>query len=207
VGLHLLIIFAKINFMRKDPLRHVGYKKINQEILSFLGYRSRGKSQAPFYQVRCNNCSNLYESTYYNIADPRKVGVSCRKCSNNIHRNYERLTASEAQLSIVYSNYKSRAKLRNREFNLSKEEFEQFVRSNCHYCNQKPNRIRLDRIKGRRVQSISHLLNGIDRKDSDLGYTKENSLPCCEDCNKGKRNLSYKSFLGLVKSIQLNLKL
>lgn len=30
--------------------------------------------------------------------------------------------------------------------------------------------------------------HGIDRKDNDIGYTLENSVPCCAECNSLKSN-------------------
>ena len=39
---------------------------------------------------------------------------------------------------ISFSNYKSRAKSKNWEFSLTKEEFSGLSLSNCHYCNQEP---------------------------------------------------------------------
>ena len=41
-------------------------------------------------------------------------------------------------LTISFSNYKSRAKSKNWEFSLTKEEFSGLSLSNCHYCNQEP---------------------------------------------------------------------
>lgn len=195
---------------RKDPLRYIGFKKINQEVIEFIGYKKRGNrdSEYPYYKCKCNFCGSEYNSFIENLKDIRKSGVSCKKCSNVQHREYEAMSAQDAQVSIVYSNYKSRAKSKNLEFTLTKDEFFKLVRSNCHYCNQEPNKIRLDRVKSRREgYDSSCLMNGIDRINSNKGYTIDNSLPCCEDCNKAKRNLEYDDFLKLIKSIYLNLKL
>ena len=41
-------------------------------------------------------------------------------------------------ITISFSNYKSRAKSKNWEFSLTKEEFSGLSLSNCHYCNQEP---------------------------------------------------------------------
>ncbi len=42
----------------------------------------------------------------------------------------------------------------------------------------------------------------IDRKDNLLGYSKENSLPCCFVCNRAKGNMSYKNFILWIKAIK-----
>ena len=188
---------------RKDPLRHIGYKKGNQEIIEFVEYRNRSKSNSeyPYYKVLCHNCNNIHFGFYYNISDARHSGIVCTKCSNITNKIYERFTASESQLNINYSNYKSKCKSKNWIFNLNKEEFKNLVFNNCHYCNQEPNQFRMDRCKYKRNMDSAFLMNGIDRLDSSIGYNLENCVSCCEDCNKAKRNLSYDQFLDLIKRI------
>jgi hypothetical protein len=43
--------------------------------------------------------------------------------------------------------------------------------------------------------------SGIDRIDSNLGYSRDNCVPCCKRCNLAKRKMSYGDFLDLAKSI------
>lgn len=50
-----------------------------------------------------------------------------------------------------------------------------------------------------RSQSSVPLVNGIDRADSNRGYIKENCLPCCETCNKAKRDLAIDDFYNWLK--------
>lgn len=187
---------------RKNPLRHVGKTKGNQEIIEYVEYRKISQNrEVPFYKIKCHNCDNVYETYYYNFSDKRREGKVCTKCSNITSRKYVRMNTLQAQISMVYSNYKSRSKIKKWEFELSKELFSSLVTSNCHYCNQSPSKVRLDRIKIKRKESTTALLNGIDRIDSNKGYVKDNVLPCCEDCNKAKRNLSYNDFLKMIKDI------
>jgi len=195
--------------MRNSPKRidinsRIGLVKFNQEIVKFLKYLDNGRH---LYEIKCNYCSNQYESTIENFKDVRKSGKSCRKCSNIQNKEYTSLSMSDAQISITYSNYKSRAKSKDWDFSLTKETFKSLIFSDCHYCGQEPNKCRLDRAKRKREYDASFLSNGIDRIDSSIGYLVENCLPCCEDCNKAKRNLSYNQFLDLVKRINNHLNL
>lgn len=189
---------------RKNPNLLIGEIKGNQEVISFIEYNERERR---VFKIKCNFCNHEYNSTIENFRDSRKSGQSCIKCSNIQNRNYETLTATNAQVSIVYSNYKSKSKLKKWEFELSKEEFKNIVIQNCYYCGLPPNKFRLDRIKSNRKIDCSFLLNGVDRKDSEKGYVKDNVLPCCEDCNKAKRNLDINTFLKMIKSIYKNLNL
>lgn len=183
---------------RKDPNDLIGLKKLNQEIIEFVKYNIKSKR---VYKVKCNFCEHEYNSTIENFRDVRKSGQCCIKCSNTQNKEYERLTATDAQININFSNYKSKCKFKNWEFNLDKSEFKNFVLDNCYYCNQKPNQFRQDRCKGERIIDSSFLMNGIDRLDSNIGYNIDNCVSCCEDCNKAKRNLSYEQFLDLIKRI------
>ena len=116
---------------RKDPNRHVGKIRINQEIVKFLEYKDRSnRGLYPVYEILCHNCGHTYISFYYTFADSRKTGKCCRKCSNKENRNYEAMSASDAQVSINFSNYKAKCKIKNWQFDLTKEEFKKLWDSN-----------------------------------------------------------------------------
>lgn len=78
--------------------------------------------------------------------------------------------------------YQNSAKKRNKSFELNEQDFYLLMSQNCHYCDDEKS-------------------YGIDRKDSSVGYTKENSLPCCKTCNFMKRDLDYDLFIDKVKKI------
>lgn len=44
-------------------------------------------------------------------------------------------------------------------------------------------------------------INGIDRIDSEVGYTKENTVPCCKYCNTAKNTMSYNEFIEWIKRV------
>jgi hypothetical protein len=73
-----------------------------------------------------------------------------------------------------YQHLKSSAKLRGLELNLSLEEMEE-VRAIaiCFYC------------RG----PLPQCGHGLDRLNSDKGYTKENVVACCSGCNRKKGRL------------------
>lgn len=97
--------------------------------------------------------------------------------------------------------YKRRAKRKNLECTLSKQEFLDLVKSSCYYCG-------LSYIKETRVvnKKLVAMLT-IDRKNSSLGYTNTNCVPACKQCNTIKMNYSYDAFISKIKQIYLNLRL
>jgi hypothetical protein len=46
-----------------------------------------------------------------------------------------------------------------------------------------------------------YIYNGIDRVDSNIGYTLENCVPCCEAVNRMKMDLSKEEFIELCREI------
>lgn len=88
----------------------------------------------------------------------------------------------------VLNIYKCNAKGRNREWSLSNEEFLELSQQPCHYCG-----ISLSNKQTKPYEVF--LYNGIDRKDNAVGYTKDNSLPCCKDCNMRRGTMGYTEFL------------
>lgn len=45
------------------------------------------------------------------------------------------------------------------------------------------------------------IYNGVDRKDSSLGYAEDNVVPCCKECQKAKSNTPYDSFVAFINRV------
>ena len=83
-----------------------------------------------------------------------------------------------------YQTYKSRAKRKGWDFGYTLEDFHNmFDNTTCHYCG--------DKIVG----------IGIDRLDNKLGYTKENTVPCCTTCNNMKYIYDHDFFINHITII------
>ena len=86
-----------------------------------------------------------------------------------------------------YFRYRIKAQERGFGFSLNLEEFTHLLGLNCHYCG---------------IEKA----DGVDRKDSKYGYTKENSLPCCWTCNCMKKTYAYEFFINHINKVVNNLK-
>lgn len=84
-------------------------------------------------------------------------------------------------LETKYHKYKNRAERKKLPFELTINEFEILINGNCEYCGDNS--------------------GGIDRKDSSLGYTIDNSTPCCSMCNTMKFTYSTQDFLNHIDKI------
>lgn len=84
-----------------------------------------------------------------------------------------------------YSFYKGNAKRRGIEFNLTEEEFLTYWQQDCFYC-------------GSVIATI-----GIDRIDSFVGYSENNIVSCCYECNVMKMDTNedewYSKMLTILK--------
>tara|TARA_S200002703_G_scaffold146114_1_gene140940 strand:+ start:440 stop:994 length:555 start_codon:yes stop_codon:yes gene_type:complete len=82
---------------------------------------------------------------------------------------------------------RSAAKRRNINFSLPSELYEsQLWGKPCHYC------------------GCDLEVTGLDRKDSDKGYTPDNVVPCCADCNVKKSTKPYEQFIQEQKEAEGN---
>lgn len=105
-------------------------------------------------------------------------------CKKRKHAWYEKRKYDH---DVRYKNLKSGAKQRNLELTLSLEEYSELMKQPCHYCSAS-----LDK----------HIGTGLDRKNNDVGYTKDNSAPCCTECNTGKGEFfSYEEWKVMVKAL------
>lgn len=110
-----------------------------------------------------------------------------------------KLEPSKASFNAVFYEYRSKAKARGFEFLLSKNEFRTLTKQNCCYCGCPPSNIRKTRSN-----NGGYIYSGIDRIDNFKGYTTENVVPCCKDCNWAKRDKSLKEFENWIKLVYRN---
>lgn len=88
-----------------------------------------------------------------------------------------------------YNIYKKNAKKRDLEFALTKDEFNLTTSQPCYYCGDYSGKY------------FDEQYSGIDRKNSDVGYSINNVVSCCEMCNKIK--LDYDTQVWLSKMNQI----
>lgn len=106
---------------------------------------------------------------------------------------------TEMGIRIVKEDYKNNCKRRGLLFDLDDNDFKNLILANCHYCNKEPSQTRKGRLTHAKI-----VYNGIDRKDNLIGYTKENCVSCCKECNFLKTDKTYEQFLNKIKSIYEN---
>ena len=100
-------------------------------------------------------------------------------------------------IRLYFSQVRSRAAHRKYTFELTLRQFINAVKLPCHYCNSN-NDIKLIHNRTKRWALRA---NGIDRWDNCLGYTVENSVPCCWLCNQLKRAMTAQEYIDHCKNV------
>lgn len=115
-----------------------------------------------------------------------------------INKSKRLRTKGESGLNNLFRTYKENARKRNYEFSLSKEEFKELTQQNCHYCSVEPKQIKANNSKD---EWSTYIYNGIDRKNNSIGYTLDNCVSCCGNCNQMKMDSDYEVFLSKIELI------
>jgi 5-methylcytosine-specific restriction endonuclease McrA len=99
------------------------------------------------------------------------------------------VTDIEKALKGYYSSHQKNAETRG-FLCLSRKAWNSLVKNPCIYCGG---------FSVKKKYGI--ILNGVDRVNSQLGYTEKNSASCCSSCNKLKHTLSKDDFVLHIKEI------
>lgn len=112
--------------------------------------------------------------------------------------NAKKLDRLKGAMSKIYRSYKNGAIRRHLDFHLTFDDVRSLTSKKCFYCGIDPKQV---------VVSGQHkyIYNGIDRLNNGLGYTIENSVPCCQKCNLSKLTYSRDRFYNWVKRVYNNL--
>lgn len=145
-------------------------------------------------------CDCGIEKVYSATQLVKKLVVSC----GCYRKTAKRKPPGYAGLIQLICRYRRTARQRNHKFLLTQEQFQILTSKNCSYCGIKPHKISIGLGPGRSEEGLartSFVYNGIDRVNNDLGYTLENCVTCCTDCNIMKGSMTQTEFFDKIKQI------
>jgi hypothetical protein len=119
----------------------------------------------------------------------------CKSCcteGNNKSRAKQNSTI-EGRAKIFLQNARKSAAKRNQEFLLSVEDIVNFWKQQDEICAYSGRKMTLDAGK---LETVS-----IERIDSSIGYTKDNTILVCQAINRMKSDFGYDDFYELCRDV------
>jgi hypothetical protein len=129
-------------------------------------------------------------------SDLKKVSGRCRECTDKKNGVLSSVRNRKKPFESLYNKFVYDRKRFEQTCTITYEQFLMFTKfEECHYCAKKLEWSRF------RIQDRSSRYN-LDRKDSTGGYTVENCVVCCWECNELKGNrLTYGEMLVAMQAI------
>lgn len=154
------------------------------------------RSQQPCYYCGISRSGGIDRIDSLGNYTAENIVAACKMCNymkGGMHAHHflaycvsaakqEKMTVTARGIWSSYTKSRTSARDRNREFSLTKEEYDNIISQNCCRCG-------LENCRG------------VDRKDNSIGYTLENSRPMCFVCNYIKGQHSDAELIEQLKKI------
>jgi hypothetical protein len=165
------------------------HEKINN--LTILKFNNFDKRHRKYYLCKCDcGVKKIIHGSAIRSGNTKSCG-----CLSTIARKKTRLPNDKAVINQIILGYKRHAKDRRIEWSLTFADVVNLISKNCNYCGINPSNKKVTKNHN------GFLYSGIDRVDSSIGYIVNNSVACCNQCNKSKLALSKKDFLNWVTRV------
>src|SRR5579859_3391995 len=200
-------VSAKVTRGLQKPLR-VWYTVIMYNNNSLIGQRfsrllvvSKDESKHGRTHWLCVcDCTKQCSASGKSLRSGKKKSCGCLRREMGqaraaIMSENNRLPEGESGFNLLYATYRCGATHRSLNFELSKEAFKSLTTGDCFYCGSSPNQKIGNELSG------FYVYNGVDRKSNSIGYTIENSVSCCGQCNLMKRFMSPEDFISACRSV------
>lgn len=179
----------------KDKRKRIKYE-IGQRYHGFTiiseAPNKRSANGRPYTCWTCKcDCGNTFVTTTKQIQKGVRKSCGCKSQGNR----FKKLDSKHVIGNYKFRHYVASAERRGLKWNLSVAVYCGIIYSKCHYCDIEPmNQVTL--------KSHVVLVNGVDRKDNNIGYLEENCVPCCIVCNRAKGTMSYEDFMKWIRRLK-----
>lgn len=147
----------------------------------------RGHGGGVIWNCTCD-CGNKCKKLAGDLRSGHVKSCGCANVEQRRKRPYEALYNNFINVGV-------KRKGRVLSNTLTYEEFLEFIQNgHCFYCGDKVEWAEYNIVRNKASYKL-------DRKDSSLGYTKENCVVCCPMCNQMKLKLSCIDFIRQVRKI------
>lgn len=149
------------------------------------------KNALRYYSCRCI-CGTVKSIRGHSLLSGNTKSCGCRKAQMNAES--KRLPDEAAAVNSVRCSYRIKATKRGLPFLLSKDDVRCLITAGCRYCG-------MTASNSFKANGNEFRYNGIDRVNSDDGYTLDNSVSCCSSCNRAKMAMPRGDFLSWVARV------
>jgi len=154
-----------------------------------------GAENRVYYVYRCLVCQGNIKYRPWKV---KKASFVCRRCSS---RRKPPPVQNKEPYRALYTHFMLSLKRRELDCSIVFESFVEFTKTKeCHYCGAV---VKWSPSSSKKWSTATNL----DRKNNRLGYSVENCVVCCCDCNKTKGDrFTYSEFMSLapiLKKIRL----
>ena len=130
---------------------------------------------------RCFICKEIKQMNNFGSAGKERISYICKICCQD--RTRKRFRTPRGRFTAS----KTIAKIRKMEWTISEVKYCELRSQKCYYC----------------LQNLNPTGTGLDRIDNKKGYTLENVVPCCCDCNRTRSDIySHEEMLILAETIK-----
>lgn len=176
--------------------------------LLVIEHKGRDNRNKHLWLCRCD-CGNKKIVVSDNLSSGKSKSCGCLKKEFLAKKGNQFGLYKDRQIAMMkvqYSHLKRRHKQNKMNGNiLNFDIFSELSKSKCKYCGieySKEIEDRLNESKSKKRLSNEVLkINGIDRVDNNIGYTKNNSVTCCKYCNFAKHTMSEDNFYKWIKRV------
>ena len=196
--------------MEKVSSDNLGIMKIKEDLtgrkFGYLTVITRdiskiGLERGSFWICSCK-CGNSKSIARHSLVNHGTKSCGCLTIEK---ASLPKLPGVKAEQNYWIAKYKRRAKQQGVSFEFTDEEFFVLSSLDCFYCGAEP----IERTHGHKYKIEKRDIfktNGLDRINPKEGYTKENCVPCCTDCNLMKTDKTKLEFMKKILKIFNNLR-
>jgi hypothetical protein len=153
-----------------------------------------------YWLCKCD-CGNEVSVSQTHLISGHAKSCSCLRI--------ERTSVPDSGFRGLLQRYQAAARTRGLSWELTEEQFRELTQSACYYTGRKPSqtsRSANSNLRRRKhgwepTPGGTYVYNGIDRLDSEVGYTPENCVPCCGEANLAKQSLGRDDFVRLCNEV------
>ena len=151
--------------------------------------RKDGKGTRATWLCSCD-CGKKVWALRDQLISGRKKSCGC------IFEDYKKSYYGVARKNDLYATYKVHAKNRGLNFLLTVETFSRLTKNNCYFCDIAPYQ-----VLSSKTNNGDYVYNGLDRLNNKKGYTNENCVAACGNCNKAKGSKTLEEFYQQITKI------